>query len=454
MNKVEEKILEKQQLALPFYLTDLSNKKTEVSYTGNQISTDGGLLLLREMNERLGLIDRFTYCIDDSRDQRYIDHQMISMLKQRIYQIAAGYEDANDCNTLRHDSIFKFCADQMPDSGASLASQPTISRLENQISNRELYNIGKSFVEQFIASYAIAPGMIVLDCDDTNHNVYGGQQLAIFNDYYHDYCYMPLHIYEGLSGKLITTILKPGRRSKHSNIYGILKRIVAMLREAWPKTIIIIRGDSHFSSHQLMDYTTEQSNLHFIFGLTGNSLLNKNTADLVRATELLYQTNKKPQKKYTGFQYQAKSWQNPQWVIAKIEVNHRGTNVRYIVTDMREYRNSHVYEKGYCTRGNAELRIKDHKLYLHSDRSSCTSFKANQFRLFMHSAAYVLIHTLKQTALQGTQFANATIKTIRLKVLKTAAWVKEMKTKIKIELPKAFAFIEEQKSAFDYFAPG
>lgn len=204
--------------------------------------------------------------------------------------------------------FFNFCADQMPDSGSPLASQPTISRLENQITNRELYNIGKSFIEQFIASYATALDMVVLDCDDTNHNTYGNQQLTLYNDYYHDYCYMPLHIYEGLSGKLITTILKPGRRSKHSNVYSILKRIVTMLRQVWPRTIIIIRGDSHFASHQLMDFASMASNLHFVFGLTGNSKLRKWAENLIQATEELYQINKKPQKRYTGFEYQATSW--------------------------------------------------------------------------------------------------------------------------------------------------
>lgn len=157
-------------------------------------------------------------------------------------------------------------------------------------------------------------------------------------------------------------------------------------------------------------------------------------------------------KRYHSFQYQAASWQHPQRVIVKVEVSHKGTNVRYITTDMQEFRASHIYEKAYCNRGAMELRIKDHKLYLKSDRSSCSSFQANQFRLFLHSAAYSLIHTLQKGALGSSEFCNATMKTIQLKVLKTAAWVKEMKTRIKIELPHSFAEIIRQREAFGYFS--
>lgn len=447
MNKVENYFSENQQLSFPFTISELSGKKLEVSYSGNSISSDGGALLLREVDKKLGLIDKLAECIDDQRDQRYIDHQIATLLRQRTFQIGCGYEDGNDCNELRGDSVFKVCADRLPESEPDLGSQSTISRFENAPSRRELYRMAQVFIDQFIESYPTAPGMIILDCDDTDNTTYGAQQLSFFNTYYQDYCYMPLHIYEGISGKLITTILKPGRRSKHANVYAILKRVIAYLSKAWPKTLIIVRGDCHFCSHELMDSLVEKPNIHFVTGLTGNSKLKELVQPTIEVTQQLYEANKKPHKRYTSFEYQANSWQHPQLVIAKVEVNHRGTNIRYIVTDLRGYRPSQVYEKAFCARGSMELRIKDHKLYLHSDRSSCHSFKANQFRLFLHSAAYVLIHELRSTALKGTDFSKATIKTIQLKILKTAAWVKELKTKIKIELPKNFAHIAEQKSA-------
>jgi len=264
---------------------------------------------------------------------------------------------------------------------------------------------------------------------------------------------MPLHIYEGLSGKLITTILKPGRRSKNIDVYAILKRLAHYLRKHWKNTIIILRGDSHFCSRQFMDWSAGMPDIHFVTGLSGNRKLNELAAITIESAERNYQVNGIKQKRYGSFMYQAQSWENPQRVIVKVEVSSKGTNVRYVVTDMVEYRASHVYETGYCGRGNMELRIKEHKLYLKSDRSSCNSFQANQFRLFLHSAAYVLIHTLQKEILKGTQYANATMKTIRLKILKTAAWVREMKTKIKIVLPRAFANIMVQRKAFDILCP-
>ncbi len=452
-NKSQQFGCENQQRSLPFLLSPLANKKVEASYIGKDVSTDGGALLLREMDNRLGLIDKISSCINDRRDQRYIDHQQVEMIKQRVFQIACGYEDGNDCDQLRSDAVFKICAGKLPETGSDLASQPTMCRLENAVSATELYSMAKAFVDLFISSYGKEPGLIVLDCDDTNNNTHGDQQLSLFNNYYGEYCFMPLHIYEGLSGKLVTTILKPGRRSKSVDVFAILKRIIDHLRRHWKNTIIILRGDGHFCSHQFMDWSTERKNIHFVTGLTGNKKLSELAKTSIESAQKAYEANAKNQKRYTSFQYQSQSWTHPQRVIVKIEVTEKGTNVRYIVTDMQEYRSSHVYEKGYCTRGNMELRIKEHKLYLKSDRSSCNSFPANQFRLFLHSAAYVLIHTLQKEALGATQYLNATMKTIQLKILKTAVWVREMKTRVKIELPKSFADILAQKQAFDILCP-
>ncbi|MDD5506849.1 MAG: IS1380 family transposase [Bacteroidales bacterium] len=233
-----------------FNLTELGKKKVEVSFSLEETSNDGGLLLLNEVDHQIGLIDRISGCINDVRHQGYVKHRIDSMLRQRIMQIAAGYEDANDCNALKDDGILKLCAHREQ----PLASQPTMCRLENLPGKRELYRMAKAFIDHFIDSYESPPGIIILDCDDTNSYTYGQQELALFNTYYGDSCYMPLHIYEGLSGKLINTLLKPGRRSKSLNVFGILQRIIAYLREYWPDTMIIVRGDSHFCSKELMDW--------------------------------------------------------------------------------------------------------------------------------------------------------------------------------------------------------
>ena len=433
-------------------LFSVSGKQVELSFTGDQISSDGGLLLLREVENQLGLIDRISNCITDDRDHRYTDHTIKEMLTQRVFQIAAGYEDCNDCDDLRDDMIFKMCAGRLPQSGQELASQPTMSRLENSIDSKDLYRIGEQLVNTFIDSYAREPEVIILDCDDTNNNTYGQQELSLFNNYYHDYCYMPLHIYEGLSGKLITTILKPGRRNKQSDVASLLKKIIGHIREEWSNTMIIVRGDGHFASPDFMQWCEGEYKTSFITGLSGNSKLHKLADVTIKSAKREFKQYGKFVKRYHSFMYQAGSWAKPQKVVVKVEVSDMGTNIRYIVTDLIHFRTRDLYEKGYCARGAMELRIKEHKLYLRSDRSSCSSFAANQFRLFLHSIAYVLLHTLQKEVLKGTEFVNASFKTIQNKIIKTAAWVKEFKTKIKIELPRCCPTKNVQSKCLEMFS--
>jgi len=430
-------------------LFPVTDKKIELSYTGEQISSDGGLLLLREVENQIGLIDGISSCITDMRDSRYVDHTVTELITQRVFQIAAGYEDCNDSNDLRGDMVFKTCAGRLPQSGGDLASQPTMSRLENAIGPRDLLKTGKYLLDAFISSYTIAPGVIIIDCDDTNNNTYGGQQLTLFNNYYHGHCYMPLHIYEGLSGKLITTILKPGRRNKQNNVASLLKKIIRHLRKQWPHTMIIIRGDSHFTSKDFMQWCEGQPETGYITGLSGNKKLHELAGVTIESAQREFKQYGKAVKRYHSFIYQAGSWETPQKVVVKVEVSSMGTNIRYIVTNLTNIRTKELYEKGYCARGAMELRIKEHKLYLKSDRSSCNSFYANQFRLFLHSIAYVLLHTMQKELFKGTEYANASFKTIQNKIIKTAAWVKEMKTKIKIEFPKSCITKELQVKAFE-----
>jgi len=433
-------------------LFPVSNKQIELSFSGDDISSDGGLLLLREVENQTGLINRISNCITDNRDQRYVDHTIREMLTQRVFQIAAGYEDCNDCDDLRDDMIFKTCAGRLPQTGLSLASQPTMSRLENSIKSQDLYRIGQELVDTFVESYDREPGVIILDCDDTNNNTYGQQELNLFNQYYHDHCYMPLHIYEGLSGKLITTILKPGRRSKQSDIASLLKKLILHLRKEWANTMIIVRGDSHFTSADFMRWCEEQYNTGYITGVSGHRKLHEMAAVTIQSAEREFKQYGKYVKRYHSFLYQAGSWSQPQKVVVKVEVSEIGTNIRYIVTNLVQFRAKDLYEKGYCARGTMELRIKEHKLYLRSDRSSCHRFKANQFRLFLHSIAYVLLHTFQKEVLRGTEFENATFKTIQNKIIKTAAWVKEMKTKVKIELPRCCPTKSIQSNCLEMFA--
>ncbi len=441
-----DKKIEKTSAELELF--SVQSKKIELSFSGDRISSDGGLLLLGELDKQLNFLSSASNCILDGRDQRYIDYSIKELLTQRVFQIAAGYEDCNDCNDLREDMILKMCAGRLPQSDNDLASQPTMTRLENSVTRSDLFRLGKYLMDNFIGSYTEPPAVIILDCDDTNSDTYGQQELALFNNYYNEHCYMPLHIYEGLSGKLITTILRPGRRNKQADIGRLLQKIVTHIRQRWPETKIIVRGDSHFASQDFMDWAFILPNVDFITGLTGNAILHQLAKVTIKSAQREFDQYKKPVKRYHSFMYKAGTWKNHQRVIVKVEVSSTGTNIRYIVTSLNNYRTRDLYEKGYCARGAMELRIKDHKLYLKSDRSSCKKFTANQFRLFLHSMAYILLHTLQKEVLKGSEYANATMKTIQLKIIKTAAWVKEMKTKIKIELPQFCPTREEQTVAY------
>ncbi|MCW3786950.1 IS1380 family transposase [Plebeiibacterium sediminum] len=435
-----------------YELFPVSGKQVELSFSGDTISSDGGLLLLREVENQINIIDNLSQCLTDNRDQRYIDHTIKEMLTQRIFQIASGYEDCNDCDELRNDMIFKTCAGRLPQSGKPLASQPTMSRLENSLDSKSLYRMESLFLDTFISSYDKQPEVIILDCDDTNTDTYGQQELTLFNQYYQNHCYMPLHIYEGLSGKLVTTILKPRRRSKQSNIASLLKKLINHIRKDWPDTMIIVRGDSHFTSADFMQWCDTKYKIGYITGVSGHKKLHENAKVTIDSAEREFKKYGKFVKRYHSFFYQAGSWHKPQKIVVKVEVSDLGTNIRYIVTNQVDFKAKGLYEKGYCARCGMELRIKEHKLYLKSDRASCSSFKANQFRLFLHSAAYILLHTFQKEVLKNTQFENSTFKTIQNKIIKTAAWVKELKTKVKIELPKSCPSKQIQSNCFEMFS--
>jgi hypothetical protein len=417
-------------------LFPVCGKRVQASFSGEQVSSDGGALLLREVENRIGILGDLAAAITDNRDQAYVKHSQLEIVSQRVFQIACGYEDTNDCDGLKSDAVMKMCAGRLPESGADLSSQPTMCRFENSVNRGDLYRMAEVFARQFVASYGReVPKAVILDCDDTNTNCHGDQQYSLFNSYYKEHCLMPLHIYEGFSGKLITAVLKPGRRAKGVCVHAILRRVIVYLRGHWKNTQIIVRGDGHFCSPDLMDWASGMERVSFVTGLSGNSTLKRLVAPTVEDAKAIYAKTGQKVKLYAEFTYRAGSWKHAQRVVSKVEYSEKGPNVRHVVTDFKKCTRKHLYEKVYCARGKMELNIKDHKTYLKSDRSSCNRFEANQLRLFLHSAAYVLIHTLQKEVLKGTRFENATMKTIQLKVIKIAAKVKELKHKIKVVLP-------------------
>ena len=420
----------------PLHLAAVGAKAVDLAFDGGRLSSDGGLVLLNDPDEQLGLTRDLAAVLNDLRDPRRVHFTLHDLLKQRVLQIAAGYADANDANTLRHDPIFKLLLDRLPETGPPLASQPTISRFENRVSRTELYRMARVFVDQFIASYARPPKLIVLDFDDTEDPVHGEQEQARYDGYYGGYCFLPLHVYEGLSGRLITTIFK-AKRFTGAQMLAVLKRLVKHLRQAWPDTLLIFRGDSHFTYPEVMQWIDDQANLSYVTGLTSNAVLKELAREVVEQAKRAYERDGGKVTRFHSTRYQAGTWSRWRRVVIKVEVSDQGVNTRFVVTDMEQARTQVLYRQIYCARGQAENEIKDHKRYLQSDRTSCHRFEANQFRLFLHSAAYVLLDTLRREVFKGTSWACATMETIQLRLLKLGARVQELTDRIKISLPSS-----------------
>ena len=423
-----------------------SKKPVECSFTAPDLSSNGGLLLLSEVESKCGFLDKFASLIKEWRNEDLLVHDLRTLVKQRVMQIAAGFEDADDCDKLRNDKALKMSVGRTPN-GLDLASQPTMTRLENHVGHKELYAIGDLFIENFLDSYESAPGSIIVDLDDTNANTYGAQQLTLFNNYYGEYCYMPLLAFDAATGRLILPMLRPGRVNKRLNVCGLMKRLVAKMRKRWPRTKIIIRGDGQFCSHHFMTWASRQRDVKFITGMTANSVLYAKVAKLVEHAAYLYDKEGEDVKLYTRFWYKASSWDTGHFVIAKVEHTCMGSNVRFIVTNITDATAKELYETGYCKRGVCELYIKELKTYLKADRMSCSSFQANQFRLFLHSAAYVLLLQAKQLLFSGTDLAGVSIMTFRERVILSAVRITEMKTKTKVEFQNDHAMREEMEHA-------
>jgi Transposase DDE domain group 1 len=424
------------EMATCLHLAPVGNKAVDLDFDGGLLSSDAGLMLLKDPDEQLGLTRALAAVLKDPRDPRRVHFTLHDLLKQRVLQIAAGYEDANDSNTLRHDPIFKLLLDRLPETGAPLASQPTISRFENSVSRTELYRMALVLMDQFIASYDSPPEVIVLDVDDTEDRAHGEQERIRYDGYYGGYCFMPCHLYEGLSGRLITTILK-AKRFSGAQMLAVLKRVVKQLRHAWPDTWVIFRGDSHFAYPAVLAWIEAQPHLSYVTGLTSNTVLQKLAQEVVEQTKRAYARWGRKATRFHSARYQAGTWSRSRRVVIKVEVSAQGVNTRFVVTDMEQARTQVLYRQIYCARGQMENEIKDHKLSLKSDRTSCHRFEANQMRLFLHSAAYMLLETLRREVLGTTPWACATMETIQLRLLKLGARVQELTDRIKISLPSS-----------------
>ena len=435
--------MENSQITLSF--ASISGRKIEADFDGGTTTSDGGVLLLRQAEARTGIVNRLVGAMSDRRHQSYIDHTYTDLIRQRVFQIACGYEDANDSDDLRSDPGLKIACERLPLTGDDLASQPTMSRLENSVTRSDLYRMGEALLETFIESYDKPPRKLILDIDDTDDPTHGAQQLTLFHAYYDEYCYLPIHLYEGETGKLITTLLRPGRRIRGREAAAILKRVLDHLIMVWPKTKITLRGDSHFSTPEVHDLC-DGYGIDFILGQAINKKLKALGEPLMELAAALAEQTDEPVRLFDSFDYRAGSWSRPRIIIYKAEITQGKTNPRFVVTNIRNRTPKFLYEKVYCARGRMEGFIKNHKTFLHSDRTSCHRFPANQFRLFLHSAAYVLVHAIKHIGMQGTQWTTSNFDTIQLRVLKIGARVREQATRIRFHFPTSYPLKDLMKT--------
>jgi len=417
-------------------LSPVKSHPLHARFDGGALSSDGGVLLLREIEDRLGFAQMLAACIHDRRDPARVIHSLADMIRERMFAICCGYEDCIDLDELRHDPALKMGCGRLPGSGPALAAQPTISRLENTPSWRELARMGLKMIDLFCDSFQTVPEQIVLDIDDTPDLTHGAQQLSLFNTHAGGYCYKPVHIYDAASQKPVCMLLRPGKRPSGAEAASILRHVIARIRANWPRVCITVRGDGHYGTPEVMDLL-EDFGCHYILGLPGNKRLARISQPWAEDVAVRRAGGKRDVfRRFFQTAYGAKSWRKKRKVIARAEATAMGTDVRFIVTDLPG-RAKHLYERVYCARGNMENLIKEHKLYTKSDRTSCHRWEANQFRLFLHTGAYWLLLLLRQAAPKRSRWRTATFETIRRAFLKIAVRVEQLRSRIRIAFPTA-----------------
>jgi hypothetical protein len=421
---------------MPFLpgLSPVAGKSLTTSQDAGNLSSNAGLIILREAARRLGLAAVIADPLPDTRNPLLVVHSYRAMVTARMMAIAAGYEDADDLDALRHDPALLMACERAPESGHDIPSQPTISRLENLADAKTLYKIGTGFIDLFCNSYATAPGSIVLDIDDTDDMVHGQQQLALFNTHAGGHCFQPIHIFEANSGKPILSLIRPGKRPSGEEIARVLAHVIHRVRRRWPDVDILVRGDGHYCAPEVLDLLRKRR-CDYILGLPRNKTLDALAESWREQCRWRWKPSLGRLRRFHQFEYAAGSWSREEKVIARVEATAMGTDARFIVTNLCG-RAKTLYEKLYCARGRMENLIKDMKLYTRSDKTACWRWQANQFRLFLHMGAYWLLHSLRMAAPKKSRWRGATFATIRNVFVKIAVRVEELKRSIKLAFPR------------------
>ena len=428
---------------LRFELPGLKGRKIEGNFEGGDVSSDGGLLLFQRVDQRLGLTKSLAKRLPDGRVPDKIEHSLESMLRQRIYGLALGYEDLNDQDSLRKDLLWQTAAEREEE----LASSSTLCRLENRAGRKEARLLHEELFEQFVKSFSKAPRRLVLDFDCTDDRVHGLQEGRHFHGFYYDFCFLPLYVFCG--EQLLVSYLRPSNIDPAKHAWAILALLVKALRQRWPKLKITLRADSAFCRWKMLHWC-ERAGVDYLIGLAKNARLHRLSEQLQNQAQEQHEQRRVKVRLFGQLKYKAQSWDKQRKVLVKAEHSERGTNPRFVVTNLSGQPQA-LYDGLYCARGEMENRIKEQQLGLFSDRTSCHAWWANQFRLLLSSMAYVLFETLRRVGLKGTELARAQVSTIRLRLLKIGAVLTRNTRRIRLWLSSSFPLKELFCSCLECF---
>jgi len=428
------------------------------SFDGGTLSSDGGLLLLAEVERQRGILRQFAACFEDHRHPGLIEHSVEELVNQRILALALAYEDLNDHDELRSDPLLATVVGktdptgsnrrQEQDRGKALAGKSTLNRLEWGTVLQDRYRkisldseaVDRFFVEVFLSAHCQAPAQIILDLDATDDPLHGEQEGRFFHGYYGEYCYLPLYIFCGIH--LLCARLRSSDREACADTVPEVERIVAQIRDRWAQVQIILRADSGFAREELMAWC-EQHSVDFIFGLARNARLQRALGGELAQARALFEQSERPERVYKDFLYSTrKSWSRQRRVVGKAEHLAKGANPRFVVTSLsaEAWPMKALYEQLYCARGEMENRIKEQQLCLFADRTSTHKLASNQLRLWFSSVAYILLNELRRLGLQGTELAHARCDTIRNKLLKIGAQIQVTVRRIWVRLASSYPY--------------
>jgi hypothetical protein len=415
-------------------LSPVADKPIIAAFDAEGFSASGGLLTLREIEQRLGIAPRLAAHIADPREPTQVVHPIADIVRFRMLMIAAGYEDGNDADVLRHDPMFKLAMGRLPTS-EPLCSQSTISRLENLPDRRSLLRMGYGMIDFYCDSFRQVPRRIVLDIDDHFDAAHGEQELRVFNAHYDEHGFSPIVVFDG-DGRLVGAVLRSAQRPSGREIVSLLRRLIGRLRANWPRIEILLRGDSHYCAPQVLRFC-RANRVDWVLGVATTPTLRRHIVGLEQNTAKRFAAagNTEKCRRFKQFYDGARSWDRVERIIARVEAGPEGVDTRFITTSLADGSPRIVYERTYCQRGQMENHIKSFKRHLAADRTSCHTASANQMRLFLHAGAYWILWNLRAVMPRRSPWRSMQFDTLRLLVVNLVVRVVELKQQVRLHLP-------------------